>query len=129
MKTAHLIVGVIVVVAFLLTGQFMDFHQPKMEELDGGTRMMFRSRHIYILLAGLVNLGIGAYFTYHKEGWRRTLQLIGSCLVIIAPFLLLGAFFYEPKLGGLDRPFTLPAILALSIGALCHLFSGMRRGE
>jgi hypothetical protein len=127
MKKLHQIVGLFIVVAFLLTGQYMDFHQPRMEELDDGTRMMFRSRHIYILLAGLVNLGVGVYFSYRSERWRKALQLAGSVLIIIAPFLLLCAFFYEPTLQGMQRTLTLPAIVAISVGALCHLFSGMSR--
>jgi hypothetical protein len=124
MKLLHQIVGVSVVVIFLLTGQYMDFHRPHMDELDDGVRMMFRSRHLYILLAGLVNISVGAYFSCRTRLWRRVLQWIGSMLIIIAPFLLIAAFFYEPVLGGLPRTFTLPGIISLSVGALCHLFSG-----
>ncbi len=129
MKRLHKIVGMAVIVVFLLTGQFMDFQQPAVRMMDDGARMMFRSRHIYILLAGLVNLGIGIYFSYQRERWRKTLQVSGSALIIIAPFLLLAAFFYEPWLAGLQRTFTLPAIVALFTGALLHLFSSVRQGK
>lgn len=129
MKRLHKIVGIAVIVVFLLTGQFMDFQQPAVRMMDDGARMMFRSRHIYILLAGLVNLGIGIYFSYQRERWRKTLQVSGSALIIIAPFLLLAAFFYEPWLAGLQRTFTLPAIVALFTGALLHLFSSVRQGK
>ena len=103
----------------------MDFHNPKMSELDDGTRMMFRSRHIYILLAGLLNLGIGIYFSYRPEKWRRVLQMAGSSLIIFAPFVLIVAFFYEPTLEGLQGGLTLPAIVSLLVGTFCHLFSGV----
>lgn len=130
MRTLHRIFGVIIILAFLLTGQFMDFHDPQVREMtDEGTRMMFRSRHIYILLAGLINLGIGVYFTYWRERWRKRLQLVGSGLLIIAPLLMTGAFFYEPTLKGLPRTLTLPALVALLLGVFCHLFSGMRQGK
>ena len=130
MKRLHLIFGVLVVVAFLLTGQYMDFQAPPVRELaDEGTRMMFRSRHIYLLLAGLVNLGVGAYFTSHRAAWRKALQISGSVLILLAPLLMTAAFFYEPTLGGLQRPLTLPAVVALSAGVLLHLFSGMRQGD
>jgi hypothetical protein len=120
----------LVIVAFLLTGQFMDFHNPKVREMtDEGARMMFRSRHIYILLAGLLNLGIGVYFTYRKESWRKGLQLTGSILLIIAPLLMIVAFFYEPTLKGMQRPLTLPAIVALLVGVFFHLLSGVRQGQ
>jgi peptidoglycan/LPS O-acetylase OafA/YrhL len=127
MKTLHLILGVLVVLAFLLTGQFMEYRH--VGEMDDGARMMFRSRHIYVLLAGLVNLGIGIYFTYRQERWRKILQLIGSLLVVISPLLLIAAFFYEPVLEGMQRTFTLPGIVALFAGVFCHLFSGMRQGK
>ena len=130
MKRLHLIFGVLVILVFLLTGQYMDFHDPKVREMtDEGARMMFRSRHIYILLAGLVNLGVGIYFTYHRAPWRKTLQIVGSILILLAPLAMTGAFFYEPTLKGLQRPLTLPAIVALFAGVFLHLFSGARQGK
>lgn len=129
MKRLHVIVGLFVVVAFLLTGQYMEFHSPKVRELDDGMRMMFRSRHIYILLAGLINLGVGAYFTNRVGRWRRGFQVAGSALIIIAPFLLLAAFFREPTISGLQGFFTLPAILAIFLGTFFHLISGARHGR
>ncbi len=130
MKRLHLIFGVLVVLAFLLTGQYMDFQSPPVRELtDEGTRMMFRSRHIYLLLAGLINLGVGVYFTYHRTAWRKSLQVVGSALILLAPLLMAAAFFYEPMLKGLKRPFTLPAIVALFAGVFLHLFSGIRQGK
>jgi peptidoglycan/LPS O-acetylase OafA/YrhL len=127
MKRLHRIFGALVILAFLLTGQVMEFHQVR--EMDEGARMMFRSRHIFILLAGLLNLGIGVYFTYWQERWRKRLQLIGSGLLIIAPLLMIGAFFYEPTLKGLQRTLTLPALILLILGVSFHLFSGMRQGR
>ena len=130
MKRLHLIFGVLVVLVFLLTGQYMDFQEPKVRELaDEGTRMMYRSRHIYLLLTGLVNLGVGVYFTYHKAPWRKTLQIAGSALILLAPLLMTAAFFYEPTLKGLQRTFTQPAIVALFAGVFLHLFSGLRQGN
>ena len=108
----------------------MDFHDPKVREMtDEGARMMFRSRHIYVLLAGLLHLGVGAYFTPWRERWRKVLQLSGSALMVAATLLLLAAFFYEPPLGGLRRPLTLPAIVALVSGVVCHLLSATGRGK
>jgi hypothetical protein len=89
---------------------------------------MYRSRHIYLLLAGLVNLGVGAYFGYRERGWRRGLQLVGSALAVAAPMLMLAAFFAEPGAPGLQRHFTLPAVVILSAGTLLHALSGIRSG-
>jgi len=129
MKRLHLVVGVATLLVFLLTGQYMDYLEVRTNALGETARVMFRSRHIYLLLAGLVNVGVGAYFAYRERGWRRRLQLVGSALVVVAPALMLAAFFAEPGVPGLKRHFTLPAIVILSIGTLLHALSGLRSGE
>jgi hypothetical protein len=128
MKLLHLCVGALVLVAFLLTGQYMDYLDVRSGALGETARVMFRSRHIYLLLAGLVNLGVGSYFTYRGRGWRRGLQLTGSALVLVAPGLMLAAFFTEPGGPGLPRHFTLPAVVILAAGTLLHALSGLRSG-
>jgi len=129
MKFLHQITGILIIVIFLLTGQYMDFYYPQMEGVNDGVRMMLRSRHIYILLAGLVNLGVGIYFIRQQRRWRWILQLTGSALLLIAPFLLTCAFFYEPTLPHLQRTLTLPAIVSLLTGTLLHLASGARQNK
>src|SRR5918997_351406 len=76
MRRLHLVVGVATLVAFLLTGQYMDYLEVRTNALGETARVMFRSRHIYLLLAGLVNVGLGAYFSYRARGWRRGSQLL-----------------------------------------------------
>lgn len=129
MKLLHQITGILVIVIFLLSGQYMDFYYPHMEAVDDGLRMMLRSRHIYILLAGLVNLGIGVYFIQQRRRWRKLLQFMGSGLLLIAPLLLVGAFLYEPTLPQRQRPMTLPAIVSLLTGTLFHLISTARQNK
>lgn len=124
MAKLHKIVGVSVVVIFLLTGQYMKFYYPRMEEINEGMRMMLRSRHIYLLLAGLINICLGAYFIRRETKWRRVLQMIGSLLILLASLLMVAAFFYEPKLANLQRTLTLPSIIALFTGTFFHLLSG-----
>ncbi|MDQ3744909.1 MAG: hypothetical protein M3444_11045 [Acidobacteriota bacterium] len=126
MKLLHILLGALVLVAFLLTGQYMNYLGVRSGALGDATRMMFRSRHIYILLAGLVNIAVGTYFVRRAGGWRKALQLSGSVLILAAPLLLLAAFFTEPGQPGLRRQFTLPAIIILAVGTLLHAFSGLR---
>jgi hypothetical protein len=64
MKRFHLIFGLLLVIVFLLTGQYMDHFHQHLQSMPDGPRMLYRSRHIYILLSGLIHLGIGAYFRY-----------------------------------------------------------------
>lgn len=129
MKKIHLIFGVLVVLAFLLTGQYMDKFYNHMVGVPDAQRLLFRTRHIFILLAGLLNLGIGAYFAYRVEKWRRTVQLLGSLLIIVASFLFVIAFFYEPKLSDLHTPLSHWGTYTIAAGALLHVISGLRRGQ
>lgn len=59
MRRLHLYGGAFTLAAFLLTGQYMDYLDVRSGALGEGARMMFRSRHIYLLLSGLVNLAVG----------------------------------------------------------------------
>ena len=126
MKKIHLIFGVFVVMAFLLTGQYMDKLYNHMVGVPDAQRLLFRTRHIFILLAGLLNLGIGAYFAYRVEKWRRVVQLLGSLLIFAASFLFVIAFFYEPKLSDLHTPLSHWGTYTIAVGALLHVISGLR---
>jgi len=88
MKLLHLLVGASAVFVFLLTGQYMDYLDVRSGALGETARVMYRSRHIYLLLAGLVNLGLGSYYSYGARGRRRALQVLGSALVLLAPALI-----------------------------------------
>jgi hypothetical protein len=126
MKRFHLIFGLIVVVVFLLTGQYMDrYHQHLMYMADG-PRMLYRTRHIFILMSGLLHLGIASYFSYRPGNGRRICQIIGSIFITIAPVLFTIGFFYEPGLQELYAPLSKIGVIITAIGALLHLLSGVR---
>src|SRR5215216_6076708 len=127
MKKIHLIFGLCVVLAFLLTGQYMDKFYNHMVGVPDAPRLLFRTRHIFILLAGLLNLAIGAYFTYRIETWRRTIQLLGSLLIFTASCLFLIAFFYEPNLGNLRTPLSHWGTYTIAVGSLLHVLSGIQQ--
>ncbi len=126
MKAFHLIFGITIVIVFILTGQYMDRYLNHLAGMPDPQRMFYRSRHIYILLAGLVNLGIGAYFTYRTERWRRALQLVGSFLIVAATVMLVLAFIYEPPQTDFEGPFSGRAMYAILDGMLLHVISGLR---
>jgi hypothetical protein len=125
MKKVHLVFGVFVVIAFLLTGQYMDKFHNHLVGVADGPRLLYRTRHIFILLAGLLNLGIGAYFTYRIETWQRTIQLLGSLLIFAASFPFVIAFFYEPNLGTLRTPLSHWGTYTIATGAVLHVLSGI----
>lgn len=112
--------------AFLLTGQYMDKFHNHLVGMPDGPRLLYRTRHIFILLSGLLNLGMGAYFTARSETWRRTMQLLGSLLIFVAPVLFLIAFFYEPNLTDLHTPLSHWGTYTIATGVLLHVISGVR---
>ena len=126
MKKIHLIFGVLVVIAFLLTGQYMDKFYNHMRGIADAPRLLYRTRHIFILFSGLLNLGIGAYFTYRTENWQRTLQVLGSLFIFAASLLFIIGFFDEPNRGDLRTPLSHYGAYAIAAGAVLHVISGVK---
>ena len=93
--------------------------------LDTTTRLLFRSSHIYLLFAALLNLVLGLHDEPVQRGWQVWLRRAGSVLVLMAPVLFLLAFFREPWLVGLKRPFALPGVIISFAGVICHVVSGV----
>ena len=127
MKKIHLIFGLLVVVAFLLTGQYMDKFHNHLVGMADGPRLLYRTRHIFILMAGLLNIGIGVYFSYRSQTWQRAVQLLGSLFIFVATILFFVAFFYEPNLTNLDTPLSHWGTYTIATGTLLHLISSARQ--
>jgi len=123
MKRLHQAVGVMGLIIFLLTGQYLRRRYPNIDEMADSVRMLLRSRHLYIMLAGALNLGIGLYFTPRPPGWRKAVHLIGSVLILIAPVLLITAFFTEPQFGIRQTPWSHYGLYAIFGGVVLHLIS------
>src|SRR5215469_2811024 len=96
MRKLHLIAGLLGILVFVVSGQAMRLHKPPIRSLEGGQRMMFLSRHIYILGSALVNLTLGLYLRLESGGWRKNLQVAGSLLILLSLVLLTLAFVDEP---------------------------------
>jgi len=125
MKRFHLIFGLAMLVAFLLTGQYMDRFHEHLRNMADGPRMLYRTRHIFILFSGLLHLGIGTYFRYRLDARRRILQIVGSLLATVASVLFIIAFFYEPHLTHLYAPLSKAGVIMIAIGVLLHALSGV----
>jgi len=125
MKRFHLIFGLVLLVVFLLTGQYMDRFHDHLRNMPDGPRMLYRTRHIFILFSGLLNLGIGTYFR-DRAGARRILQVVGTMLITVAAGLFVKGFFSEPHLTGLYAPFSKAGVIMTAIGALLHALSGIK---
>jgi hypothetical protein len=114
---AHLVVGALTVGAFLVTGLVMSNHEPPLAGMDWAARLLFRSRHIYVLAAGLVNLSLGLAYALPDGIGRRSAAVAGSALALASAPLLFFAFFTEP-MAGRDPG-------ALSAAGLYALFGGV----
>ena len=125
MKRLHLIIGITVVVIFLLTGQYMDYIHNR--NLPDGPRMLYRSRHIYLLLSGLLNLILGIYFVPQSHGWRRTIQIVGTILIVLSPGLLLAGFFSEPHRSPDKTILAALGIFSIALGTSMHALAQVRR--
>lgn len=130
LRRTHLIIGIAAIVAFLLSGQLLGHHHPAMEQLPPELRMMYVSRHIYLLAGALVNAVLGLYLQMQPTAWRRILQIVGSILALISVLLLSVAFLTEPPLGMAGRGWrSLVGMVALFVGVMMHLVAcaGARR--
>ena len=116
----HRLVGLGTVLLFLLIGLYMRLRFPDLYEANETIRFLFRASHIYLLLAGLLNLGVGIYLVMHTVPRKRMLQGIGSALLLIAPVVLLVAFFVEPPHASPERLLTLIGVVCMLAGTFFH---------
>ncbi len=117
--------GILMVVIFVITGQIMDKSYDHLEGMEGGLRMFFRSRHIYILLVALINLGIGTYISLHTKRWRMILQVIGSTMIFVASVVFVAAFFLDTRVLNWETSVARSGIFLDAYGVLFHFISGL----
>ena len=106
--------------AFLGTGAYMATHFPAAYEGHEAIRYMYRANHVYLLLGSLINLAVGIHRLGSRPGWRGIVALVGSVLMLAAPFVVLAAFFFEAPRGTPERALTLLGVLLLLAGVLAQ---------
>jgi hypothetical protein len=129
LRMAHLVVGGIAVVAFLITGQIMGRHEPPVAAMEWAERLLFRSRHIYLLCAGLVNLAMGVHFVLPQRGLRRGGAIAGSLLVLASAVLTFFAFFAEPMAHRPPGMISSLGLFALFGGVLLYALVSLLRSR
>jgi len=126
MKRIHLIVGLLATLTFVLSGQAMHFHQPKLQALPDDVHLMYVSRHIYLAGAAIVNVCLGLYLNEQSASWRKMFQMIGSMFVLFSPVFLLLAFLQEPSLGIAGRSWrTQLGLIPLILGVGLHFVANV----
>ncbi len=111
-KSLNFKFGILGIVLFVIQGQYMDIYYDHLRGMEDGPRMLFRSSHIYFLLASIINLCIGVYWQVKNEK-TIFIKFIVSFIAIISPIFLLLGFFYEPFLEELLRPYSRIGLYAL----------------
>jgi Ni,Fe-hydrogenase I cytochrome b subunit len=127
LKRLHYWIGLIGIISFLLTGQYMGHFYDHLKDLPDGMRMLFRSGHIYFLMASIINLILGVYLTPFTENRKVVLQFISSTIIILAPILLLIGFFTEAHMQNLVRPYSRIGIYALFGSSLLFIYFGFSK--
>ncbi|ANG63344.1 hypothetical protein A8C75_13260 [Marinobacterium aestuarii] len=120
LRCLHLTVGLLGLLAFLLTGLYLYLELPDRGDTLQVYSMLYRANHIYLLCAALLNVQLGCYLSVLNLPLARGLQWTGSLLLLLAPALLLLAIFDEPVNSGPELPYTLPAVIALFAGVTLH---------
>ncbi len=120
LRTLHLIVGTVGLIAFLLTGQHMHWVHHHLQGMHDGPRLFFRSAHIYLLWSSLLNVLVGCYLARLTSRLARHVQLLASLAILAGPLLLCVSFFHEPYNAGLLRPVGRAAVVLATAGVLAH---------
>jgi ABC-type Fe3+ transport system permease subunit len=122
-RSVHLLVGLGSVALFLATGQYMHHVHDHLANTPDAPRLLFRSSHIYLLLAALCNVALGLYLRRHGTRLGRSLQAVGSLMLLVAPLAFAYSFFVESTQDGIDRSIAgLGAYLSL-FGMSLHALS------
>jgi hypothetical protein len=118
---AHWLIGLLALILFPLSGLYM-LRLAVVPTLDSVPRLIFRSRHLFLLLAAVANLALSGSAPL---GLGRQ---IASLLVLISPFLLLAAFFIDPQRGVASSPLFHLAMYGLFVaGVLLAILNRPRR--
>lgn len=124
-RRCHLLVGGLGLLVFVLQGQYMA-RVLGMETLPDGARMLYRSAHIYLMLACLANIAVGYFMT--PEWTLNHLQRLIGLVLMICPALLVWSFFTESESVTLERPIVSYTLyLLFGSGVLLLLQEAYRR--
>lgn len=127
MRRLHLNVGWLGILIFVLSGLYLRLHPLPDTAPWNAAHLLRRSRHIYILASALLHLMLGLYLTPHPAGSRRTLQTIGSVLLILSTTLLVLAFIMEPLQGFQPEMWrSRTGLITLLLGCVAHVLSALQ---
>ena len=87
-------------------------------------RVMLRSRHIFILLVSLIEIGIGVYIQQSTKMLYLSIQWLATILLVVAHALFIFAFFYEVEIIHIPKTPILHYAAYFALASLIlHLFT------
>lgn len=116
----HFFLGILIVIVFLLTGQYMHHNFDHLQGMESMNRALFRAGHLYILLFGLIHVAMGTYYQPKKKSLLEKLQWLGSLLMFAGTFLVVYGFFTELPSEGIERPLTRYSLYLIFGGTSLH---------
>lgn len=96
--TLYLSIGLSSLFFFIWTGKYLRSTYQDKQNLEMGFRIMLRSRHIFIFLMSLIEVGIGVYIFQSSKKLFLSIQWIATGLLFLGHMLFIYAFFYEVEI-------------------------------
>lgn len=119
LRHTHLITGLLLILFFLLSGQYMQHTLRLSEQPFDAQRMMYRASHLYLLLVGVMNTLVGCYWQPFRSRLSCPIQGLSSVALLLAQAVFVVAFMTEPAVVSQDRMFTwLGCVLLLTATGL-----------
>ncbi len=128
-KPIHLLFGIAGIVIFVLTGQYMAMFLHGLAGMPDGPRLLYRTSHLYLMWASLVNLLAGIYFVAAGSKGARIAQCVASFMLFAGPPLIIAGFFLESPNNNISRPFCGAANYLALAGTILHVVSSRRTGQ
>ncbi len=120
MGKLHFYSGILIVVLFLLTGQYMHHQYDHLRDMELMQRALFRAGHLYILLFGLIHIALGINLHSVQIPFWRPVQWLASVITFAATGLVVYAFFTELPPTHIERPLTRYSLYMILAGISLH---------
>ncbi|MEY2793734.1 MAG: hypothetical protein RJA76_1726 [Bacteroidota bacterium] len=129
-SSIYLFIGFLSLYFFTWTGKYLLNTYPDKPSIEIGLRVMLRSRHIFILLISLVELGIGAYIQQCQTRTFLIIQWLAFICIFLSHILLIYAFFFEVELTHIpNTPALHYATYILLAGIILHVLTKFESKE
>jgi hypothetical protein len=122
MRRAQLVVGVVMVAAFLTSGAYMHFWLHHLHQTPDAQRMVYRASHINMLLVGALNIA-SSRRARSAQRFAIFADRLAAMLGIVAAGFFVAAFVREPLYAHLYRPWTRVSVYCIFAAAMVDIIA------